>query len=101
VAGEEVLVTVCVNNTLSFQSIPPGVIEDSPTGEKQRYWHDFFNYAGLHRSVWLLATPAAHLDDVTVVTGLEGSTGTVAYESVAVAAEGLDVRVVLRDTAGV
>ena len=101
VAGEEVLVTLCVNNTLSFQTIPPGVIEDSPTGKKQRYWHDFFNYAGLHRSVWLLATPVAHLDDVTVVTGLEGSTGTVAYEIAAVAAEGLDVQVVLRDVAGV
>src|SRR6187200_1911544 len=33
VAGDEVRVTVCVNNTLSFQSIPPGVIEDSPTGK--------------------------------------------------------------------
>jgi beta-glucuronidase len=100
VAGEEVQVTVCVNNTLSFQSIPPGVIEDSPTGKKQLYWHDFFNYAGLHRSVWLLATPVAHLDDVTVVTGLAGVTGTVAYETVAVGAEGLEVRVVLRDASG-
>ncbi|HEV7148704.1 MAG TPA: beta-glucuronidase [Pedococcus sp.] len=101
VAGEEVLVTLCVNNTLSFQTIPPGVIEDSPTGKKQRYWHDFFNYAGLHRSVWLLATPVAHIDDVTVVTGLAAGTGTVAYEIAAVAAEGLDVQVVLRDVAGV
>jgi beta-glucuronidase len=100
VAGEEMLVTVCVNNTLSFQSIPPGVIEDSPTGKKQRYWHDFFNYSGLHRSVWLLATPAAHVDDVTVVTGLEGSTGTVAYEVGVVGADGLEVRVVLRDADG-
>ncbi len=100
VAGDEVRVTVCVNNTLSFQSIPPGVIEDSPTGKKQLYWHDFFNYAGLHRSVWLLATPVAHVDDVTVVTGLAGVTGTVAYEIVAVGAEGLDARVVLRDASG-
>ncbi len=100
VAGDEVRVTVCVNNTLSFQSIPPGVIEDSPTGKKQLYWHDFFNYAGLHRSVWLLATPVAHIDDVTVVTGLHGATGTVAYETVAVGAEGLEVRVVLRDASG-
>ena len=41
------------NNTLSFQSIPPGVIEDTPAGRRQRYWHDFFNYAGIHRPVWL------------------------------------------------
>ena len=48
-------ITVVVNNTLSFQSIPPGVIEDTPAGKRQRYWHDFFNYAGIHRSVWLYA----------------------------------------------
>jgi beta-glucuronidase len=100
VAGDEVRVTVCVNNTLSFQSIPPGVIEDSPTGKKQLYWHDFFNYAGLHRSVWLLATPTTHLDDVTVVTRLDGATGTVAYEVVAVGADAPEVRVVLRDVDG-
>jgi beta-glucuronidase len=100
VAGDEVRVTVCVNNTLSFQSIPPGVIEDTPTGRKQLYWHDFFNYAGLHRSVWLVATPQAYLDDVTTVTGLDGTTGTVAYETAAVGAEDLDVWVVLRDASG-
>jgi beta-glucuronidase len=78
-AGQEVLVTVVVNNALTFQSIPPGVTEDSPTGPKLIYWHDFFNYAGIHRTVWLHSTPVAHVDDVTVVTGLEGSAGTVDY----------------------
>ena len=43
------------------------------TGKRQRYWHDFFNYAGLHRTVWLYATAQARIDDVTVVTGLDGS----------------------------
>ena len=51
--GEQVRVTALVNNTLSFQSIPPGVIEDTAGGRAQRYWHDFFNFAGIHRSVWL------------------------------------------------
>ena len=50
----------CVDNTLSFQTIPPGVVEETPAGRRQRYWHDFFNYAGLHRTVWLACTPAAH-----------------------------------------
>ena len=68
-----------VNNTLSFQSIPPGVIEDTPAGPRQRYWHDFFNYAGIHRSVWLYQTGPVHLTDITVVTGLDGATGTVEY----------------------
>ena len=74
-AGDEARITVVVNNTLSFQTIPPGVIEDTPDGKRQRYWHDFFNYAGLHRPVWLYATGRAHLTDVTVVTGLDGANG--------------------------
>ncbi|MFB9743594.1 beta-glucuronidase [Pseudonocardia sulfidoxydans] len=99
-AGEEIRVTACVDNTLSFQTIPPGVVEDTPAGPRQRYWHDFFNYAGLHRSIWLSATPHAHTDDVTVVTGLDGLTGTVDYTATTVGADGLGVRAVLRDADG-
>ncbi len=97
-AGEPVRITVVVNNTLSFQSIPPGVIEETPAGPRQRYWHDFFNYAGIHRSVWLYQTDPVHLTGITVVTGLDGADGTVEYatESSADAA----TRVVLRDAAG-
>jgi beta-glucuronidase len=100
-AGQEVLVTVVVNNALTFQSIPPGVTEDSPTGPKLVYWHDFFNYAGIHRTVWLHSTPVAHFDDVTVVTGLEGSAGTVDYTVGSVGLDGDEVEVVLRDADGV
>ncbi|MEV6494067.1 sugar-binding domain-containing protein, partial [Actinoplanes sp. NPDC051633] len=100
-AGQELRITALVNNTLSFQSIPPGVIEQTPTGPAQIYWHDFFNFAGLHRSVWLAATPHAHIEDVTVVTGLAGAAGTVDYTSTAAGAEGLETRVVLRDAGGV
>ncbi|MET0415469.1 MAG: beta-glucuronidase [Actinoplanes sp.] len=93
-AGEPVRITVVVNNTLSFQSIPPGIIEDTAAGPRQRYWHDFFNYAGIHRSVWLYQTHPVHLTDVTVVTGLDGADGTVTYEAAGA------TQVVLRDAAG-
>src|SRR3954453_7672465 len=86
--GQELRITALVNNTLSFQSIPPGVIEETPTGPAQIYWHDFFNFAGLHRSVWLVATPQARFEDVTVVTGLAGAAGTVDYTTEAVDADG-------------
>jgi beta-glucuronidase len=99
-AGEEARITVVVNNTLSFQTIPPGVIEDTPDGKRQRYWHDFFNYAGLHRPVWLSATGGAHLTDVSVVAGLDGADGTVQYRIEAQDAAGAQVRVVLRDADG-
>jgi len=99
-AGEEARVTVVVDNTLSWRSIPPGVVEDTPDGRRQRYFHDFFNYAGIHRPVWLYATGRAHLTDVTVVTGLDGATGSIAYRTEARDADGAEVRVVLRDADG-
>jgi beta-glucuronidase len=98
--GAEHRVTVVVNNVLTWQSIPPGIVEETPDGPRQRYFHDFFNYAGLHRSVWLFATPASFVSDVTVLTGLDGARGTVAYEVEMEGAEGLEVRVALRDASG-
>src|SRR3712207_2581013 len=86
--------------TTLFRS-PPGYVEETAGGgRRQQVFHDFFNYAGLHRSVWLYTTPEAHVRDVTVVTGLDGTTGTVAYEVDAAGAAGLEVRVVLRDAHG-
>jgi hypothetical protein len=61
-------------------TIPPGVISISAGGQRtQRYFHDFFNYAGLHRSVWLYATPGTSIDGITVSTGLDAGTGEVRY----------------------
>src|SRR3954468_509550 len=40
--------------------------------------YDFFPYAGLHRPVLLCAVPtAAHIDDITVTTSIEGRDGVV------------------------
>ena len=89
-----------VNNELTWQSIPPGFVTDTPDGKHLQYYHDFFNYAGLHRSVWLYSTPVAHLSDITVVTGLDGSDGTVEYQSEADGGAGLEMRAVLRDAEG-
>jgi beta-glucuronidase len=99
-AGDELRITAVVNNTLSFQTIPPGVVEDTPAGKRQRYWHDFFNYAGIHRTVWLYSTTATHLTDVTVVTSFDGQDGTVEYTIQAENGGGAEVGVVLRDAAG-
>jgi beta-glucuronidase len=99
-AGEEARITVVVNNTLSWQSIPPGVVEDTPHGRRLRYFHDFFNYAGIHRPVWLYATGQAHLTDITVATGLEGDDGWIQYRTEAWGGDGAEVKVVLRDAGG-
>ncbi|HSN42755.1 MAG TPA: beta-glucuronidase [Propionibacteriaceae bacterium] len=96
--GGEFRLTVRVNNTLTFQTIPPGVTEDSLSGPKLRYWHDFFNYAGLHRDVWLTARPTSHLTDVTVVTDIEGTAGVVTYSTTSVG--DLATLVIVRDADG-
>jgi beta-glucuronidase len=92
-------VTVCVNNELHWHTIPPGRIVTTADGRKrQQVFHDFFNYAGLHRAVWLYSTPVAHIADVTVVTAYEGGRGTVDYQ-VEVSGEG-ETRVRLLDATG-
>jgi beta-glucuronidase len=99
-AGQQVRITALVNNTLHWQSIPPGVIEDTPAGKRQRYWHDFFNYAGIHRSVWLYATDPAHITDVTITTDLDGVNGVINYTVDAEGADDLEIKVILRDAEG-
>ena len=66
----KVLVTAAVDNVLTWESIPPGIVVDTPRGRRQRYMHDFFNYAGLHRPVWLYATPRTRLDGLHVTTAV-------------------------------
>jgi beta-glucuronidase len=95
-AGGEVRITIGVNNELTNETIPPGTISTTPAGRrKQSYRHDFYNYAGLARSVILYSVPPTRVTDVTVTTDLDGADGTVDYR---VETSGpADVRVVLSD----
>jgi beta-glucuronidase len=96
--GESYRLTVVVNNELTWESIPPGTIETKPDGvRRQHYYHDFFNYAGLHRSVWIYATPQSYIADITVVTEIEAGSGIVRYAAVAAAQGSSEVRVALLD----
>lgn len=79
-AGEEFRLTIAVNNELTYQTMPPGkVIENKNGTKKQTYFHDFYNYAGLARSVWIYNVPEKHIEDVTVTTDLDGTTGVINY----------------------
>jgi beta-glucuronidase len=80
--GEKFLLTIAVDNTLTYSTLPPGMVSVSPqTGKKmQTYMHDFYNYAGLARSVWLYSVPEQHIVDVTIVTDVEGETGLINYD---------------------
>ena len=98
--GDEVRITAVVSNVLTWHTIPPGYVMETAGGtRRQQVFHDFFNYAGLHRTVWLYTTPTSFVEDVTVTTGLDGAAGTVRFEVVTGGGD-VEVAVVLRDAAG-
>ncbi|MDF2420490.1 beta-glucuronidase [Trueperella pyogenes] len=95
--GELFTVTVCADNRLSWQTIPPGYVTQNSAGKDvQHYFHDFYNYAGIHRTVCLYTRPEAAVTDVTITTDIDGTTGVVNYDVTA----GADVVVKVLDPAG-
>ena len=96
--GEQLRITAAVDNRLDWTTIPPGQVEETPAGVRQRYFQDFFNFAGLHRPVHLYATAPTYVDDVTIRTDYDGRTGLVDYD-VTVIGEG-EVSVSVLDAEG-
>lgn len=80
-AGDSFRLTIAVSNVLTHETIPPGKIEvEEYTGKiTQVYQHDFFNYAGIARSVSLYSVPKQHIQDIRVVTNVDGTTGPIDY----------------------
>ncbi|MEU3617948.1 beta-glucuronidase [Streptomyces sp. NPDC006872] len=78
--GGEFRLTVGVDNELTNVTVPPGTITVTEDGRRQqRYLHDFYNYGGLARSVWLYSVPPVHVDDIVITTGTDGAAGIVEY----------------------
>ena len=65
---EENRLSILIDNRLSFQTLPPGMIKDG----QQLYNHDFYNFTGIHRDVLVYAIPEKHIEDVTVKTVVDG-----------------------------
>ena len=69
--GQENRITVVCDNTLTQTTIPQGnVVEkevDGGTEIIQEYSFDFFNYAGIHRSVHLYTTPLTYIKEVVII----------------------------------
>ncbi|KAF4813985.1 Beta-glucuronidase [Colletotrichum tropicale] len=75
-AGSKLRLTIAVCNELDWDTIPPGRIEVLADGtRKQSYQHDFFNYAGLARSVWIYSVPTTFIDNITTSTTLLNNGG--------------------------
>ncbi|KAJ8919604.1 hypothetical protein NQ315_002226 [Exocentrus adspersus] len=83
---EENNITVFVNNILTNTTVPQGDLAELVSGRvKQEYPFDFFNYAGIDRPVFLYTTPSTYIDDITLNTTIDGTTGIVNFQ---VAVEG-------------
>ncbi|KAL1374926.1 hypothetical protein pipiens_004787, partial [Culex pipiens pipiens] len=81
--GKENRITVLCDNVLLQVTIPQGKIVNSPVDGGvelvQTYTFDFFNYAGIHRSVELYTVPQVFIRDVVVNTDLVGDEGHIYY----------------------
>ncbi|MBQ6382982.1 MAG: beta-glucuronidase [Clostridia bacterium] len=73
--------TVLANNELNETSIPCGAVRTKADGRKQAQgYFDFFNYAGIHRSVWLMQIPAGAIRDYNTACSLEAGKAEISYE---------------------
>lgn len=107
------LLTVAVSNVIDYTTLPVGskggmmgdlmdsVMGDDNVEPKKRNDpnFDFFNYAGITRPAYIYTTPQTHIEDITVVPAVNGSTATLTYE-VEAAGEDAACTVELLDAAG-
>ncbi|WP_163526988.1 beta-glucuronidase [Halobacillus ihumii] len=78
-------ITVAVDNILDESTLPVGLYsetEEEGLGKviRNNPNFDFFNYAGLHRPVKIYTTPSTYVEDISVVTDFNGTTGSVDYK---------------------
>lgn len=74
-------VVVKVNNELNCTNLPCGETITLPNGKKMsKPYFDFFNYAGLQRSVYLLAVPGESIVDFDLDYAIHGKNAEVSYQ---------------------
>nr|XP_040234343.2 beta-glucuronidase isoform X1 [Anopheles coluzzii] len=82
--GAENRITVLCDNVLLQVTVPQGKVDnqaiDNGVELVQSYTFDFFNYAGIHRSVVLYTVPRVYIRDVIIHTSYEGDEGRVDYQ---------------------
>ncbi len=78
-------VTVAVSNILDYSTLPIGNYEEREipglgTHYSNRPNFDFYNYAGLQRSVVLYTVPRVRISDITVLADYENTAGVVSWD---------------------
>jgi beta-glucuronidase len=53
----------------------PSILRYPPGYVLFQHDFDFFNYAGIHRPVYLYTTPQIYIDDITVITDIDQNAG--------------------------
>ncbi|MCB0167186.1 MAG: beta-glucuronidase [Anaerolineae bacterium] len=75
----ENVIAISVENELQPTRVPSGNMQTAlgAFASFPRTTYDFFPFAGLHRPVVLYSLPQTYIDDITVVTDINGSNGQV------------------------
>lgn len=111
VKAEDNLITVAVDNKISFETLPVGseaggnmlggMIPEIPgvTTKKQNYPNfDFFNYCGINRPVKIYTTPKSYIADITIAPAVNGTNAVVTYQ-ISKVGEG-EVKLAVQDESG-
>lgn len=73
-------VVICLNNELSYATLPAGSTKTFSDGTKMsKPFFDFYNYAGLQRPVRLVVTPKDEIVDFSVNHSLDGTDSITEY----------------------
>jgi beta-glucuronidase len=78
--GTSLRITMAVDNTLNWSTLPPGEVKINSASKKvQEYHHDFYNYAGIHRPVKLYTVPKVYFSDMDVESNVQNDVGSIQY----------------------
>ncbi|MGC9334781.1 MAG: sugar-binding domain-containing protein, partial [Anaerolineae bacterium] len=81
--GEENVLAISVENVLKPERVPSGNVASSAMSmfaSTPATTYDFYPFSGIHRPVVLYSVPQTYIEDVTVVTDIEGAGGLVSVK---------------------
>ena len=88
--GQDNLLTIAVDNTIDYTTLPVGTPGSmlggmtggmgAPSSGKHNPNFDFFNYAGITRPVKIYTTPKDYIADITVVPEVHGADARLLYK---------------------
>ncbi len=91
--GERNTLVVKANNELDETTLPCGGVTLLKNGKKiLKPYFDFFNYAGIHRSVWLMSMKDTCITDYDVITDTDGDKANISLKVEAKCSTGKELK---------